>query len=153
MSGFVPSQKPEGQHGTMDGTMTMCLCLIRLSQCCLLLPGKTTRRNATPLSTCLPIRLTQCRTSRCILLPAQRHADTGCTAERTDNGTKDRKKRAAPQNWNSSQNETMNDTTATRHRKQSYPINKENQAAENDSTHTAPASSQSQPGYHQSTKS
>ena len=122
----------------------------RLQRCQLI--DTMTRRDA---SACLPIRQTERRTLRRILLSAQRHADTGCTAERTDDGTKDRKNEPPRKTWNGSKNKTINDMTTTRHqkRKQNHPASGGNQATENDSTHTAHASSQSPQEYHQSTKS
>ena len=84
----------------------------------------------------------------------RRHGAHSETSRRRDEW-RDENKTSRPAKWERLEKRNDHDTTATRHRKrkQNHPASEENQATENDSTHTAPASSQSPPGYHQSTKS
>lgn len=96
------------------------------------------------------------------LLPAPRHDNTGRTTgrgkreARRDEG-RDEKKRAATAKREAARKTgrdiRLNEKITTRRRYRNPPANEENREDENDSTHTARASSQSPPGYHQSTKS
>lgn len=150
----------------IDGTTTRRLaspaCLpIRRRDDAACLP--TTRRSA---SARLPTRATERRTTRRTATrpTTRRHGTRERRDERRDDEQDERRdektgrsyeKKGGPKTGRDMRlNETLPTTRyCYHHRNRHPPANEGNQGAENDNTHTAHASSQSPPEYHQSTKS